>query len=83
MEDIIEPEKPDQEIVIPEDEELIELTDVIEGPAKSEEETIELTDVIEDSAESEEEIVELTLTEDERKDLVKSAEAIRKSIQKL
>ena len=60
MEDIIEPEKADQELVIPEDEEIIELTDTIESPAESEEETIELTDMIEDSAESEDEIVELT-----------------------
>ncbi|HIJ55417.1 MAG TPA: hypothetical protein HPQ03_04760 [Deltaproteobacteria bacterium] len=60
MEDIIEPEKADQELVIPEDEAIIELTDVIEGSAELEEAIIELTDVIEDSAEPGEPVIELT-----------------------
>ena len=45
---------------IPEDEAVIDLTDVIEDPAESEEEIIELTDVIQDSTDSGDEIVELT-----------------------
>jgi len=47
MEDIIEPEKADQEIVIPEDEDIVELTDVIEGSAESGDEIVELTDIAE------------------------------------
>ena len=82
MEDTIEPEKADQELVIPEDEEFIELTDVIKGSAELEEEIIELTDVIESSAELEDETIDLAdvvvdafETEDEIVELTDIAEA--------
>ncbi len=47
MEDTIEPEKADQELVILEDEDIVELTDVIEDSAESGDEIVELTDIAE------------------------------------
>jgi hypothetical protein len=47
MKDIIEPEKADQELVIPEDEDIVELTGVIEDSAESGDEIVELTDIAE------------------------------------